>query len=98
VADRYLSRYNLEWNHIIDVTNLITVCRLVVNSARHREESRGAHYREDFPATDNEKWLKNICQKKADGFELELTEKSVRFNRFEREKIEDRFFERVKNH
>ncbi|MFO7985111.1 MAG: FAD-binding protein [Desulfatiglandaceae bacterium] len=98
VADKYLSRYNLEWNNIIDVTNLIAVCRLVVNSARHREESRGAHYREDFPATDNENWLKNIYQKKGHGFELELTEKPVDLKRFERERIEDRFFEKVKKH
>ena len=98
VTDRFLARYNMEWNNIIDVSNLITVCRMVVNSARYREESRGAHYREDFPATDNENWLKNIYQKKGDGFQLELTEKPVDFNRFERERIEDRFFEKVKKH
>jgi len=96
VTDRYLAEFNMEWNNIIDVTNLITVCRMVVNSARYREESRGAHYREDFPATDNEKWLKNIYQRKGDGSQLELREKPVSLNRFSRERIEDRFFERVK--
>jgi len=96
VSDRFLARYNMEWNHIIDVNNLITVCRLVVNSAYHREESRGAHYREDFPETDNERWLKNIYQKKGDGCQLELTDEPVMFNRFERERIEDGFFEKVK--
>ncbi len=25
-----------------------------------RQDSRGAHFREDFPATDNANWLKNI--------------------------------------
>jgi succinate dehydrogenase/fumarate reductase flavoprotein subunit len=25
-----------------------------------REDSRGAHYREDFPNLDNQNWLKNI--------------------------------------
>jgi succinate dehydrogenase / fumarate reductase flavoprotein subunit/fumarate reductase flavoprotein subunit len=97
VADRFLARYNMEWNNIIDVTNLLTVCRLVVNSARYREESRGAHYREDFPETDNETWLKNIYQRKGDGIQLELTEKPVELNRFKREKIESRYFERVKH-
>jgi len=96
VADRFLARYNMEWNHIIDVTNLITVCRMVVNSAKCREESRGAHYREDFPETDNEKWLQNIYQKKGAGVQLKLAKKPVLFRRFKKENIEDRFFERVK--
>jgi len=69
---------------------------MVVNSARCREESRGAHYRADFPAADNERWLRNIYQRKGDGFQLELTQRPVVLNRFKREKIEDRFFERVK--
>jgi fumarate reductase flavoprotein subunit len=97
VADRYRAQYNMEWNSIIDVTNLITVCRMVVNSARCREESRGAHYRDDFPETDNENWLKNIYQIKGDGFQLDLTQKPVMLNRFKREAIEDSFFEKVKH-
>lgn len=96
VADRYLVQYNMEWNNIIDVTNLITVCRMVVNSARCREESRGAHYREDFPATDNVDWLKNIYQRKGEGYQLTLTQNPVVLNRFKREEIVDRFFEKVK--
>jgi succinate dehydrogenase/fumarate reductase flavoprotein subunit len=96
VTDRFLAQYNMEWNSIIDVANLITVCRMVVNSARIREESRGAHYRDDFPATDNVDWLKNIYQIKGEGNQLTLTEKPVVLNRFKREAIEDRFFEKVK--
>ena len=98
VTDRFRAQYNMEWNSIIDVTNLITVCRLVVNSANCREESRGAHYRDDFPETDNENWLKNIYQKKGDRLQLEMTQKPVVLNRFKREGIEDRFFEKVKRH
>ena len=88
----------MEWNNIIDVTNLITVCRMVVSSAHCREESRGAHYREDFPETDNVDWLKNIYQKKGAGFQMELTQQPVILNRFKREEIEDGFFEKVKQH
>ena len=98
VTDRYMAQYNMEWNNIIDVTNLISVCRMVVNSAHRREESRGAHYREDFPETDNEDWLKNIYQRKGDGFEIELTEKPVDLHRIKKEELEDRFFEKVKPH
>ncbi|MBU0735469.1 MAG: FAD-binding protein [Proteobacteria bacterium] len=96
VTNRYLLRYNMEWNNIIDVTNLITVCRMVTNSAVCREESRGAHYREDFPETDNDEWLVNIYLKKKEGVGMELMKSPVVLSRFKRERIEDRFFEKVK--
>jgi aspartate oxidase len=34
----------------IELANIITIGRLVIRSARLREESRGVHWREDFPA------------------------------------------------
>ncbi|WP_419819293.1 L-aspartate oxidase [Glaciibacter flavus] len=37
----------------IEDANLLDLARLVVDSALAREESRGAHYRSDFPATDD---------------------------------------------
>jgi len=88
VENRFIRQYNLEWNNIIDVTNLITVSRMVATSALLREESRGGHYREDFPKTDNDNWLINICQKRKDETGIELTQKPVEFNRLKREEIE----------
>lgn len=32
--------------------NLITIARLIIRSALYRKESRGGHYREDFPSSD----------------------------------------------
>ena len=78
------------------MTNLITVSRMVARSAVCREESRGAHYREDFPETDNRKWLVNIFLRKEHDSDMELTKKPVVFSRFEMENIEDQYFERVK--
>ena len=40
--------------------------RLIAASALTREESRGAHYRQDFPDKDVA-WLKNICMKPDNG-------------------------------
>ncbi|WP_456419407.1 fumarate reductase (CoM/CoB) subunit TfrA [Methanocaldococcus infernus] len=42
-----------------ELKNMITVSKLVIESALYRKESRGAHYREDYPET-KEKWRGNI--------------------------------------
>jgi succinate dehydrogenase/fumarate reductase flavoprotein subunit len=47
------------WNAALDLSNLIVVGGLVARSALIRTESRGAHFREDFPQSDPA-WLKNI--------------------------------------
>jgi L-aspartate oxidase len=40
--------------------NLLTVARLVVRGAMRRQESRGAHFRSDFPATDDLHWKTHL--------------------------------------
>jgi nicotinate-nucleotide pyrophosphorylase (carboxylating) len=35
-----------------ELHNLLDAARVVIDAALHREESRGAHYRADFPETD----------------------------------------------
>jgi len=41
-----------EWRH----HNLLTVARLIARAALRREESRGGHFRADFPARDDLHW------------------------------------------
>ncbi|HEX2186200.1 MAG TPA: FAD-binding protein, partial [Chloroflexota bacterium] len=67
-------RLNAEWQQALDVRNLIEVARLIARSALVREESRGSHYRADFPAPDDGRWLTNIClRRRAPGaVEVEL--------------------------
>jgi succinate dehydrogenase/fumarate reductase flavoprotein subunit len=50
-------RFNLEWARAIEFQFLVEAAKLVVEGALMREESRGFHYRTDFPAEDNGKWL-----------------------------------------
>jgi L-aspartate oxidase len=39
-----------------EATNLLTVAAALVAAARAREETRGSHWREDFPERDDENW------------------------------------------
>lgn len=45
------------------IINMATVARIVISSAIKRTESRGAHFRSDFPEA-SEKWKINIANKK----------------------------------
>jgi L-aspartate oxidase len=47
---------------LIELKNMLLISKLVVESALEREESRGAHFRSDFPATDDEHWKCNIMK------------------------------------
>jgi succinate dehydrogenase/fumarate reductase flavoprotein subunit len=49
-----------EMMEVIEVENLFTVANLVAIATATRTESRGAHYRIDYPYEDNKSWLKNI--------------------------------------
>jgi succinate dehydrogenase/fumarate reductase flavoprotein subunit len=50
----------LSWH----VKSSLITCEAIIRSALMRQESRGAHYRFDFPKLDDEKWKVNIyCRK-----------------------------------
>jgi L-aspartate oxidase len=45
----------------VELKNMVTIANLVTAAAYARKESRGTHYREDYPDTDDKNWLKHIC-------------------------------------
>ena len=61
--------YNPGWNLVFELGNLLTVSEAIARSARQRTESRGAHSRLDYPATDDAKWngLNSVVARTADG-------------------------------
>ncbi len=81
-----LRGYNLALNEILNLRNQLVVAQLVAASALYRKESRGSHYREDFPETDNQNWLCNIfMRKKGDGYFIETH--PVKFTRLRPEDV-----------
>ncbi|MGE0480080.1 MAG: fumarate reductase/succinate dehydrogenase flavoprotein subunit [Phycisphaerae bacterium] len=46
--------YNPGWHTALDLHNLLTVSEAIARAALERKESRGAHFREDFPNKDSE--------------------------------------------
>ncbi|MEM3191721.1 MAG: FAD-binding protein [Nitrososphaerota archaeon] len=52
--------YNLDLIEAIELNNIVELLELSATAALKRTESRGVHYRSDFPFTDNGEWLKQI--------------------------------------
>jgi L-aspartate oxidase len=43
-----------------ELQNLLTIARLMIWSALERTESRGVHFRSDYPARDDERWQRHV--------------------------------------
>jgi succinate dehydrogenase / fumarate reductase flavoprotein subunit len=65
--------YNNGWHTALDLHNLLTVSQAIATAAVERKESRGAHFREDYPLKSDEFSTFNfVIQKGANG-EMTLT-------------------------
>ena len=60
---RDIKQYNDDLVTALEVTNMVEICILIVKSAILRRESRGAHYRSDFPESSDE-WKRSIIVNK----------------------------------
>lgn len=50
--------YNLAWMEAIEAMLMLDTAELAIRCALFRKESRGHHYREDYPEMDDENWRK----------------------------------------
>ncbi|MCJ7516720.1 MAG: FAD-binding protein, partial [Methanomassiliicoccales archaeon] len=66
-------KYNPEWCDAIVIPHMLLVCEAIVRSALAREESRGAHFRSDFPKRDDVNWFVNINLNKGISGKMEIT-------------------------
>jgi succinate dehydrogenase / fumarate reductase flavoprotein subunit len=64
--------YNTGWHTALDLHNLITVSEAVIRAAIERKESRGAHFREDYPFKDDANGKFNLVISKGAAGEMHM--------------------------
>jgi len=69
--------YNNGWHTCLDLHNLMTVSEAIARSAIDRKESRGAHFREDYPEKDEAHGRHNTVIRKAADGSMELFRRDI---------------------
>jgi succinate dehydrogenase / fumarate reductase flavoprotein subunit len=69
--------YNPGWHTAIDLNNLLTVSEMVTKAALERKESRGAHFRDDYPKKDDKFGTFNIVIRKGAGGEMQVRREPI---------------------
>jgi fumarate reductase flavoprotein subunit len=73
-------RYNLTWMDRLNLESLTLVSRAVAAAADFRRDSRGAHFREDFPASSDLTTSAYTCARLS-GEQIAVTTEPVAFTR-----------------
>ncbi len=74
--------FNTELYEIIELGNMLEMAEIIATTALARKESRGGHYRTDFPKRDDQEFLQHTLVYLKDG-ELELKYKPVVITRYQ---------------
>jgi succinate dehydrogenase / fumarate reductase flavoprotein subunit len=75
--------FNTELQEAIEFGHMLDYSAFIVASALERQESRGAHFREDFPTRDDEKFLKHTMAYMDENGEIKLDYMDVTLGRHE---------------
>jgi fumarate reductase flavoprotein subunit len=70
--------FNLTWHDWLNLRSLVEISRLIAAAALRRENSRGAHFREDFPDEGDLAGSTYTLARQRDG-RLDITEEPVKF-------------------
>jgi succinate dehydrogenase / fumarate reductase flavoprotein subunit len=65
--------YNPGWHTALDLSNLLIVSEAISRAAIERRESRGGHFRDDYPEKDPAAGRFNIAIRKGPGGEMQLS-------------------------
>jgi len=80
-ADRATVRGNREfnggWHTAIDLRHLLTVSEIITRAALERKESRGAHFRDDYPNKDDRYGTFNLVARKAADGSVKLVREPI---------------------
>ncbi len=76
-------RFNLDLMEAFELGCLLDCAHATVNSAENRTESRGAHYREDYPDRNDTDWLKHTLAFLTERDDVKFDYKPVSITRFQ---------------
>ena len=69
--------YNSGWHTALDLPNLLIVSEAITRSALERRESRGGHFREDYPNKDKAFGEFNIIVRRGPGGEMKVVRENI---------------------
>jgi len=58
--------FNTDLTDALEMQNVVDLAQVIVAGALAREESRGAHFRKDFPQRDDAKWMRHTLARYTD--------------------------------
>ena len=74
--------FNFEILHVLEMGQLLYLSEIIARGALARQESRGSHFRTDYPARDDARWLKHTMAK-LDGDRIVISYKEVDVSQYE---------------
>ena len=77
------SMFNYDLTEALELGYLIDLAESLVVGAMTRTESRGGHFRDDYPTRDDANWLKHTLVRRADDGKVTLDYKPVQLGRYE---------------
>jgi fumarate reductase flavoprotein subunit len=70
--------FNMTWHDWLNLRSLVEISKVIATAALWRENSRGAHFREDFPGEGDLAASAYTVARQRDGA-IDITERPVRF-------------------
>jgi succinate dehydrogenase / fumarate reductase, flavoprotein subunit len=64
--------YNPGWHTAVEISQMMSIAEAIARAARERKESRGGHFRDDFPAKSETFGKVNIVIRKKDNDSMEI--------------------------
>ncbi|MBV8552245.1 MAG: fumarate reductase/succinate dehydrogenase flavoprotein subunit [Acidobacteriaceae bacterium] len=69
--------YNGGWHTALDLPHLLSVSEMITRAAIERKESRGAHFREDYPQKNDSEWRCNIVVRRSESGQMTVRRQPI---------------------